>query len=284
MPERHSMKQAATPIRKPCECGCGKMARARFVHGHNGRGVKHSPEWAAKQAEGIKRAYGEGKMAHSKNPSAELIEKRAKPLRGRKRPEHVGKAVAAGVRKAWADGRYETPAVMAHRKRYLRRTGASPEKLEAMRAMRDMEKLKADNSVKLKKQMERWKAFGVLDDVRRKAGNARGMLDHLAAKAWIIRDPAGNIYKFSNLREWARKNAHRFEDDRPAARNPFWLRVSGGIGDLLSAGGRVCSYKGWTAVSKMELKAGGMDLLGRDYFQKNAETFNNNEDRALMPC
>jgi hypothetical protein len=38
----------------------------------------------------------------------------------------------------------------------------------------------------------------------------------------------------------------------------------------LKKDGRSCSYRGWTAVSKLELDAGGMDLLGRDYFQQNA--------------
>jgi hypothetical protein len=261
----------------PCKCGCGKMAELDRLYakgcydpGAAHRGKKHGDEWKAKQSEGVKRAYGEGKMQHAINQTPEFIEKRIRKLRGRKRPEDACIATGIGVRKAWAEGKYHTEAVINNRKVNLSRVGGTREQMDAIRGKRDMEKLKADNSERLKNQMEEWKESGQLDDIRRKAGNAAGMLDHLAAKVWIIRDPYGNPHKFSNLAEWARQNEHRFVDDRPESRAPFWKRIAGGITDLLKKDGRSCSYRGWTAVSKLELDAGGMDLLGRDYFQQNA--------------
>lgn len=121
-------------------------------------------------------------------------------------------------------------------------------------------------------KMKTWKESGKLDDIRRKAGNAEGMLDHLSAKVWIIRDPFGNIFKFSNLSEWARQNEHRFVDDRPESKAPFWKRIAGGFCDLLKKDGKSCSYRGWTAVSNLELDNGGRDLLGRDYFMQNNQS------------
>jgi hypothetical protein len=260
-----------------CKCGCGKLAEMGRLYakgcydpGAAHRGKKHGAEWKAKQAEGIKRAYSEGKMQHAVNQTPEFIEKRIRKLRGRKRPKDACIATGIGVRKAWAEGKYHTEAVINNRKVNLSRVGGTREQMDAIRGKRDMEKLKADNAERLKNQMKEWKQLGQLDDIRRKAGNAAGMLDHLAAKVWIIRDPYGNPHKFSNLAEWARQNEHRFVDDRPESRAPFWKRIAGGITDLLKKDGRSCSYRGWTAVSKLELDAGGMDLLGRDYFQQNA--------------
>lgn len=261
----------------PCKCGCGKMvkpgrqyAKGCYDPGAAHRGKKHSEEWRAKQAEGVKRAYREGKMQHAVNQTPEFIEKRIRKLRGRKRAESVCKATAAGVRKAWAEGKYHTVVVINGRKQNISRVGATPEHMEAIRKKRDIEKCNADNAKRMKVQMDEWKASGKLGTIRRKAGNAAGMLDHLAAKVWIIRDPYGNTHKFSNLAEWARQNEHRFVDDRPESRASFCRRISGGIVSLLKKDGRSCSYRGWTAVSKLELDAGGRDLLGRDYFQQNS--------------
>lgn len=224
-------------------------------------GRKHSAEWRANQSAGVKRAYSEGKLDHIKYPSRDLIEKRTKPLRGRKRPEEVCKAVSASVKKAWQAGKYH------------QLKGASRDHMDAIRLRRDATKLKARGAEILQRLNAEWKAAGTMDAMRRKAKTAKGMPDHLAAKAWIVRDPQGRPHQFRNLAEWARQNQHLFEDDRPTSKTPFWLRISGGITDLFKSNGRVCSYRGWTAVSKLELYLLGRDLLGRDSCN-NQETEN----------
>jgi len=100
--------------------------------------------------------------------------------------------------------------------------------------------------------------------MRRKCRCAAGMPDHIFAKEWIFRGPFGKVYKFSNLAEWARQNDWRFEDDRPESKMSFCRRIASGLGGLLKADGLACSYRGWTAVSKLELEDGGKDLLERN--------------------
>jgi hypothetical protein len=147
-----------------------------------------------------------------------------------------------------------------------------------MREQRDEEKFRKNMSATMKVLMAEWKETGQLDKARRKGKVAKGMLDHRAAKAWVVRDPYGRVYAFSNLSEWARRNECLFKDTRPDSTTPFWLRIAGGISTLLKKDGRSTSYKGWTVVSQLELDEGGRDLLGRDYFtqeeQENKETGN----------
>jgi hypothetical protein len=262
----------------PCKCGCGKLAgldrlyaQGCYNPGAGNRGKRHDAKWRMKQSEGVRRAYAQGKMQHAINQTPDFIEKRICKLRGRKRSEAAIKATSKAVKRAWAQGKYHTQAVINNRKVNLSRVGATPERMDVIREMRNMEKLRPIFSDAMKKQTEKWKKSGALEEIRRKAGNAVGMPDHLAAKAWIIRDPYGNTFQFSNLMEWARQNQHRFHDDRPESRAPFWKRIAGGISDLLNKKGRSCSYRGWTAVSKLELAAGGRDLLGRDYFLQKHE-------------
>jgi len=91
------------------------------------------------------------------------------------------------------------------------------------------------------------------------------------AHHWIIRSPRGEIYKFTNLAEWARNNEHLFlPDERPSSKKPLCKRIVTGIGMLFEVNGRCCSYRGWTAVSRLELVNGGGDLLGRDISLLNA--------------
>ncbi len=265
----NAKRRKPKPIPRPCECGCGGMTVTRFIHGHNHKGIKHSATWKAKQSEGLRRAYQEGKFQHIVNQSAEFIEKRVRSLRGRVRPEATCKATSEGVKKAWAEGKYHTEAVINNRKVNLSRVGASAEQMNVIRQKVDMEKLKATNSEKLKSQMAEWKAEGKLDAIRRKAGNAKGMPDHLAAKQWHIRSPMGEVYHFSNLAAWARRNKHLFVDDREHSKTPFWKRIAGGITDLLKSNGRSCSYRGWVAVGKSEHVNGAPDLLGRDVSVQN---------------
>lgn len=239
------MKRKTEPEQNECECGCGGMTFARFINGHNHRGRKQDPE---------------------------LIEKRIRPLRGRKtgkpRPESVRQAVSAGVKRAWAEGKHNTEKAIKSR---ANRKGASAERMREVWQMVDHDKLRTNNSKMLTAQNAAWKESGELDAIRRKCGLARGMPDHLAAKLWHIRSPEGIVFVVSNMAEWARQNQHRFEDERPGAKTPFWVRIAGGFSDILKSNGKSCSYKGWVAVSKTELDRGAPDLLGRDGSQ-NSDT------------
>jgi len=241
----------------PCKCGCGKMpelyrlyAKGCYIPGAARIGTKNLAEWTAKQSVGLVNAHKKGLFVdvYKKRREKTLVS-RPKCKCGCGKPVVKSKAI-------YAPGCFDA---------------TTPEKQAKARETRDWSKL-SPKCEQMAEQMKMWKTTGKLDEIRLKSGNAIGMLDHLAAKVWIIRDPYGNPHKFSNLAEWARQNKHRFVDDRPESRGPFWKRISWGIIALLKKDGRSCSYRGWTAVSKLELDAGGMDLLGRDYFQQNNST------------
>ena len=130
---------------------------------------------------------------------------------------------------------------------------------------RDWEKLSPQYAKRMSAKVMEWKKTGQYQEIRRTAKLARGMPDHLAAKQWVVRNPYGKLYSFPNLNEWARQHEHLFKDTRPDSKQPFWLRISGGIGAVLAKRGKSCSYKGWVAVSKRELvEEAGYDLLQRD--------------------
>jgi hypothetical protein len=251
------LKYKKRKAQQPCKCGCGKLAALDRLYaqgcynpGAAHLGKKRSEEWRAKIASGVARASARGAFAEGcRKRSEKALAKRPLCSCGCGQPVRAAKA-------KYAKGCFDA---------------TTPENQAKARAARDMEKLKAQNSKQMKKQMEKWKASGKLHDIRRKAGNAKGMLDHLSAKSWNIRDPFGYPHQFSNLAEWARQNYWRFEDDRPQSTTPFWKRIAGGIIDLLKANGRSCSYRGWTAISKKEIEASGADFLGRDYFLQNGE-------------
>lgn len=232
------------------------FAKQQYIKGH----CYKSKAFQEKRGKGIKKAYADGKMAHATHQSPEFIEKRIAPLRGRVVTDPDARAArSAQVRKAWADGKYSGGMVG----KLGRRMGATPAQMDEIRKKRDMPKLKATLSEKLKSQVQEWKESGQLDAIRRKAGTLKDMPDHIAARHWVIRDPAGRIHEFDNLCSWSRSNTHLFEDTRPLSKSPFWLRISGGINSLFEAAGRSCSYKGWVGVSTTEIARGGADLLGR---------------------
>ena len=142
--------------------------------------------------------------------------------------------------------------------RWTRKTGRRHKK-------RDWEKLSPQYAKRMSAKVMEWKKTGQYQEIRRTAKLARGMPDHLAAKQWVVRNPYGKLYSFPNLNEWARQHEHLFKDTRPDSKQPFWLRISGGIRAVLAKRGKSCSYKGWVAVSKRELvEEAGYDLLQRD--------------------
>lgn len=234
-----------------CPCGCGPSPKhGIWVKGHQQKGKKQSAERIAKRSESLKKTHARGAYnAGYERRKAETLSKRPLCLCGC--GKHVPRANSM-----YANGCFDA---------------TTPENRTKARAARDWDKLRPIFAEKMRKQMLALKESGQLDEVRRNCGVAKGMPDHLAAKTWIVRDPYGNIYRFSNLAEWARQNQHRFEDDRPESKSPFWLRISGGIGALLDVRGRSCSYRGWVAVSKTELESGAADLLGRDNPQPNIQ-------------
>lgn len=233
-----------------CACGCGgelvkpegtsmsNFLRQRYLKGHQ---YGHQ-EFQSKRARSIKEAHARGDFAEG------CAKRREKTLEARPLCKcGCGQPVGA-ARAMYARGCFDA---------------TTPENRARALAARDMENLKKDNSVRLATNIKKWKASGELDGIRRKGGIAKGMPDHLCAKVWIFRDPSGKTHRFSNLYEWARRNESLFEDDHPESKEPFWLRIARGLSGLLKTNGRSCSYKGWTAVSKLELEEGGEDLLRR---------------------
>jgi hypothetical protein len=236
-----------------CECGCGeirvkpesmtwkKFLSQKYINGHWSRDPRNQEAWRENRRKSAAKALG------------------------RKEPMEVRMRKSERIKKAWSEGKYEGSKV-----------GGTPKQMDAIRGKIDMEKLKAGNSVRMKKQMAEWMADGTRAKHEEKRlavligcdgwGKAkRGRLDHVMAKVWHIRDPRGRTHRFSNLNEWARKNENLFEDDRQSAKLPFWYRIACGISQLDGKNGTSCSYKGWVLVGKQEyIIEGGKDPLGRD--------------------
>jgi len=155
------------------------------------------------------------------------------------------------------------------------RKGSSKEQMLKISSMRDMDSLRiklANASSKRIKQLKEnglWEAIckdhgDKLRGITAKGKGKKGLTNHIAAKLWAFRDPYGKMHIMSNLREWARNNTHLFNDDRPDSKLPFELRIAHGMKGALAKCGKVCSYKGWTAMSKSEIDEETRDLLGRD--------------------
>lgn len=270
-----------------CACGCGtelkpncKGRMPTWVRNHNNRGVKHSEEWKRRQGAGIAAAWRDpNKMCAVRHPHPSLVEKRAAALRGRKLPawrieqmrhrmtgRKVSDETRAKLSKA-AASRTLSPRqldALARNRTSESRESRLAKLAKARLAKLDMmEELRPQFAAKMKEQMSKWKQTGQLEEIRRKAGNLRGMPEHIAAKAWVIRDPCGRTYHFTNLAEWARQHEHLFEDDRPESKQPFSKRIAEGLSEMLTKG-KTCSYRGWVAVSNRELLAGAPDLVGRN--------------------
>lgn len=251
--DHNNTMNTTTDTIRLCGCGCGgelvkptstsipRFLRQKYLKGHHFR----DPKLAKSQAERTRAAHARGAFEECCSARRERTLK-ARPLC----KCGCGKPVPTNVA-VYARGCFDNFNTM------------TPEKRAKALASRDMEKLKAVNSVRLTALQQEWKDSGKLDEIRRKAGNAKGMPDHLNALSWILRDPCGVTHRFSNLAEWARQNEHRFVDEYPEAKSPHSIRIAKGLAALLQTNGRTCSYKGWTAVSKLELADGGHDLLQR---------------------
>jgi gas vesicle protein len=262
-----------------CACGCGtklkensKGKMPHYAQNHHHRGKEHSKEWCLKQSSGVKKAWDDGKYESQRHHSRERVERRVAKIRGQKRTPEICEKMRVIAKNAHDRGAYASEQTrQKYRANLLERIkqnpklyGQSREWMIAIQSKRDMARLAADNSKRMTGQIQEWKESGTLDVIRRRAGNAIDMPDHLAAKQWTIRDPVGRVYKFSNLSSWSRKHENLFEDCAPASKTPHWRRISCGIAGLLSADGRSCSYRGWVAVGKTELEAGAPDLLARE--------------------
>lgn len=76
----------------------------------------------------------------------------------------------------------------------------------------------------------------------------RGIPDHATAKAWIIQDPGGEIFTFSNLAQWLRENLFRFEDENPGSRISHDRRLAPRFserkpGEMTAKGWRIINRK-----------------------------------------
>lgn len=247
--------ELAAPAKRPkpkpepraCGCGCGAMTFATYIHGHNGKGKRHAPSRCEKMSEGLKKAHQRGAFTEG------YRKRRERTASNRPKCKCGCGSPVGSARALYAVGCFDA---------------TSPENRAQALQSRDWEKLAPQFSKRMASRMAEWKASGKVDAFRHKAGIAKGMPDHICAKQWHIRSPRGIVYKFSNLAEWARRHQSLFVDDRPESKNPFWMRIAGGITDLLKANGRSCSYRGWVAVSKTELANGAPDLIGRDVSPK----------------
>jgi len=83
----------------------------------------------------------------------------------------------------------------------------------------------------------------------------RGIPDHAMANWFKVRNCAtGEIYEFSNLSEWARKNEWLFYDDYPHSRSPFWKRIAAGISKLAALNGEQASSRGFELLEWKDLR------------------------------
>ena len=114
-----------------------------------------------------------------------------------------------------------------------------------------------DLRLRMRANMKNWAASGKLDAMKLKGKTAKGLLDHMAAKRWVVCDPWGKPFAFDNLREWARQNKGLFVDSHPEAKLPQELRIATGISSLLckhEKSNAASSYRGWVGISKADLE------------------------------
>lgn len=188
----------------------------------------------------------------------------------RKVPREVWlKNLTESLQRKWASGtRKKNPPVTEHTRQLLR--AANLGKDRSAQAAKNREKqllfLQAHPEVKerIAKQM---REFGeALIGVPKTIPGLRADENHLKAKVWHIRSPAGVDYHCKNLSLFIRNNSHLFEPE-----DVRWVgsrcKASHGIsamGQNRKPPGRVATqWKGWVLISVSERKEGSPDLLER---------------------
>ena len=102
-----------------CQCGCGQIAKNKFVHGHNNRGIKFSEDHKKKigQANSIsqkgkvpwnKRLNKEidARVAHSEEAKKNIKKNNAKYWKGKKRDQETNKKISNTVLVLWTNPKY----------------------------------------------------------------------------------------------------------------------------------------------------------------------------------
>ena len=102
---------------------------------------------------------------------------------------------------------------------------------------------------RLKAMWKRAEKSGKKRQLCRQRRLLRGMLNHAAAKAWVLRSPEGEIYECRNLSEWARRNKRLFVDWYPSAKTSQPERIASGLRHLVSwCVPEGTTYQGWSVV------------------------------------
>ena len=228
-----------------CACGCGKPVnsrRATWIRGHHRCGAKNTAAHNKRLAEGRAEAIASGRMTRVGRP------RKLRPLC----------ACGCGKRVPKMNQTY-----LNRKHRDYSEVCASPERMRAMAALRDPERMRKISAQNMRRTVASMKCDGRWERMMADLKMTRGLPDHRAAKTWSVRDPRGRVYAFSNLAEWARRNESLFPDPFPRSKHPNWYRVADGIRGLASKRYSQ-SYRGWVLVSVGELADGGGDLIRRE--------------------
>lgn len=206
--------------------------------------------------------------------------------RGKKAPTEWVKKRGAGIKEAWASGKFDhlrehseeliekRIAPLSGRKRPADVVAKCAAALKGRKLSdehkRKLSKRWLSGPQNLPKESEEKRRRSISLQRRGTHGYGRSKRDnplHAKAKHWIIRDPVGRIHEFDNLQAWCRANEKLFEpDDYPAANLQLWRRAVGGFNDMQRPDNKgIHAWKGWTLVSVTERETlGAPDLLGRN--------------------
>jgi hypothetical protein len=204
--------------------------------------MKHNDQWVAAQRAGVEKAWQDpSKFKRLRNQSADLIEKRIAPLRGRKRDVAVCKKISAAL-----TGRKLSD---EHKAKALRTGWRGPNSLTEEQQKR--------RNASISKSKIGTHGYGKAE---------RDRPDHCKALHWIVMDSYGQVYEFDNLSSWARKHEALFlPDERPESKLPLWRRAVGGFINMRRTDKKASHHwRGWTLVSGVERSCGEVvDLLNR---------------------
>ena len=117
--EQLSEHMHETPEGNYCQCGCGRIAKHKFVHGHNNRGMEFSEEHKKKigQANSISQKgrvpWNKGlsketdiRVCHSEEAKEKIKKNNAKYWEGKRRDLETNKKVSNTVLKLWTNPEY----------------------------------------------------------------------------------------------------------------------------------------------------------------------------------